>query len=818
MDRLLQDLRYCVRTLLQARGFTIVAVLTLALGIGANTAMFSVVNAVLLRPLPFPQPERLMSIATTNTRGTPTPSSVSYPDFIDYRAHNRSFEDMASYYGNDFSLTGAGDAVLLRGQIVGTAFFNILRVQPNPGRAFAADEDQPGHHVAIISHSLWKSRFRGDNNIVGRNIELSGEPYVVIGVAPVGFQFPIQADVTDIWVSSSRDSEVHTAGDKPANTQRGAHFLDVIGRLKPGVTREQAEADLTTIAASLSTAWPDTNSNEKAAAVRDLLSQMTGDTRTALYILLAAVGCVLLIACANVASLVLARSASRSREIALRAALGATRGRIIRQLITESLVLAVVGAIAGTLLARWAISAVVQLYPHNLPRAEQVGIDPRVLAFTAALAIFTGILFGLVPALQASRINLNDAMREGGRGTVGSTHHTRLRSGLVIAETAIGVMLLIGAGLLIRSMNRLTHVDLGLDPEHVLTANFDLSQTKYKPDQQNQFQIDLLSRLRALPGVTSAGGTMQLPLSNDDWSISFNILEHPLPKSQQHSAGFFNVTNGFFETLKIPLLHGRFFDEHDTRESKPVMIVNQEFAKRYFPNEDPIGKMIEIGAGDGKARERWKTREVVGVVGNIRSTEISSAPRAAYFVPMPQLIWGPPTLMLRTSGDPSALVPALRNTLASMDPDAPIYDVKPMIDYVALDLGRARFQTILLSLFAGIALLLTAIGLYGVIAYAVVQRTHEIGVRMALGASRRDVLRMVLNRGLVLTLAGVGAGVLGAIAFAQVIQSLLYEIPPRDPLTYITVCVTLGAVALLASYIPAFRATRVDPMVALRYD
>jgi predicted permease len=816
---MLGDIRFAFRSLFQARGFAIVAILTLALGIGANTAMFSVVNAVLLRPLPFAQPNRLMSVNTLNSRhGTPTPNSLSYPDFIDYRARNHTFEDIASYYGNDFSLTDNGEAVLLRGEVVGTAFFNVLRVKPALGRAFLPDEDQPGHHVAVISHRLWTTRFGSDPNIQQRTVSLSGKPYSIIGVAPDRFQFPIQSNSIDIWVSSSHDSEADTPADKPAITQRGAHFLNAIGRLKPGVAREQAQADLSTIAQGLSIEYPDTNTNEKGVQVQELLKDLVGDTKRPLLILLAAVACVLLIACANVANLVLARSTSRSREIAVRAALGATRGRIVRQLVTESLVLAFIGALLGTGLAQWAISAVVSLYPHNLPRAEQVGIDPAVLVFTGLMTVLTAILFGLVPALEASRLNLNEAMREGGRGAIGTSRHTRLRSGLVVAETAIGVMLLIGAGLLIRSMNRLSHVDLGMDPENVLTANFDISQTRYKTDQQERFFAELLDRVRALPGVVSAGATGQLPLGNDDWSISFNILERPLPKNQQPSAAFYDVSNQFFETLKIPLVSGRRFSSEDTRDSKPVMIINQEFASQYFPNEDPVGKIVEIGAGDGAARARWKTREIVGVVGNIRSSEIGSLPRAAYFVPLPQLVWGPPTLVIRTAGDPNAIVSAVRKTLLSMDSDAPLYDVKTMADYVALDLGRARFQTVLLSLFAAVALVLTAIGLYGVIAYGVVQRTHEIGVRMALGASRGNVLKLVLNRGLALTLTGIVLGVVGALALARLIESLLYEIPPRDPLTYVVVCFTLATVALLASYIPALRATRVDPIIALRYE
>ncbi|HEX2328507.1 MAG TPA: ABC transporter permease [Candidatus Angelobacter sp.] len=819
MDSLIQDIRYAFRTLLNAPGFTLVATLTLALGIGANTAIFSVVNAVLLRPLPFADSDRLMSVYTMNTRHAEEPgtTSMSYADFIDYRAQNHSFEDLATYYGNDFSLTGGSEPLLLRGQIVGTSFFSLLRVQPAIGRGFLPGEDQPGHPVAVISHALWRSRFGSDPNISGRKIELSGNPYTIVGVAPAHFQFPIGSRPTDIWVSSSKDAEIKN-GEKPLLVQRGAHFLNVLGRLKPGVTREQAETDLSAIALSLSQSYPDTNLFEKSASVKQVLTDLVGDTQRPLMILLAAVGCVLLIACANVANLVLARSISRSREIAVRAALGASKFRIIRQLVTQSLVLAALGAVLGTLFARWAVSAVVQIYPENLPRAQDVSLDTKVLLFTAALTVLTGLLFGLAPALLASRVNLNEAMREGGRGSGGSARYTRLRSGLVIAETAVGVMLLIGAGLLIRSMHRLSHVDLGFAPDHIITASFEISQTKYKPDQQDRFITELLNRLRSIPGVTSAGAIGQLPLSNDDWSISFNILERPLPKSQHHSAGFYQVSPGLFETMKIPLLRGRTFDEHDTRDGKSVMVINSAFQKQYFPNEDPIGKMIEIGAGDGKDRERWKTREVVGVVGDIRTADVAAATRPAYFVPIPQLIWGAPTLVIRTAGDPNNIVPELRQTMQSMDPDAPLYDIKLLEDYLALALGRARFETMLLSLFGAVALVLTTVGLYGVIAYTVAQRTHEIGVRIALGASRTHVLRMLLNRGLLLTLSGVAIGVIGALGLAKLIASMLYETPPRDPLTYFVVSFSLCAVALLASLVPASRASRIDPITALRYE
>jgi putative ABC transport system permease protein len=545
---------------------------------------------------------------------------------------------------------------------------------------------------------------------------------------------------------------------------------------------------------------------------------MVGDTRTPLLILLGAVGLVLLIACANVANLLLARASGRSREIAVRAALGATRKRIVRQLVTESLALSVGGAVLGVVFAAWALSGVLRLYPDTLPRVQEVGIDYRVLLFTVALAFVTAILFGLLPAWHVSSPNLTEAMREGGRTASATARQSRLRSGLVIAETAVGVMLLIGAGLLIRSLDRLAHADLGFNPSHVLTAAFDLPGSRYNGDRSDQFVNELTQRLNSLPGVTKAAGALPIPLHDDGWSISFNILDHPVPKSEQPSAGFYNVVPGFFETMQIPLVRGRIFDQRDQRNSTPVMVVNAAFAKKFFPNEDPIGRKLEIGAGEGEARKAYKTREIIGIVGDIRTADLRAEPIPAYYVPLSQLMWGAPILTIRTLGDPKALVPEVRKVMASMDPDLPLYDVRTLDDYLALDLGRARFQTVLLALFAGIALLLTAVGLYGVMAYAVMQRAQEIGVRMALGASRADVLRMILQRGALLSFSGLAIGVIGALALAKLIESLLYQIPPRDPITYVAVCCTLGAVALLASYIPALRATRVDPMVALRYE
>jgi predicted permease len=815
----MQDFRYGLRVLAKAPGFTAVAVLTLALGIGANTAIFSIVNTVLLRPLPFQDSQRLVSLGNFDTRRAPAipQGPVSYPDAMDVRARNHSFQEVSVYKDNDFTLTGIGDPLHVNVENVSANMFRLLGTQPSLGRGFLDSEDAPGHHVVILSDAFWRAHFNADGNAIGRTLNLTGRPYTVVGVMPRGFQFPVRAEARDLWITFSREAEVDDPKDKPVTEQRGNHSLQAIARLKPGVTLAQANADLASITHALATEYPASNAHEGTGA-RSELDSLVGDTREPLQILFGAVGLVLLIACANVANLMLARSMTRAREIAIRAALGASRGSIMRQLIAESLLLSLTGAALGVGAAEWVLSAVLRLYPNNLPRAAEIGIDYRVLLFTAGLAIMTGIVFGLVPALQVSKPNLTEAMREGGRGTTVGAAHNRLRSGLVIAETALGIVLLAGAGLLIRSLNRLSHTDLGFNPEHVLTATFDLSETRYNPDQQDQFIHELITRIRALPGVSSAAGAMPLPLYQDRWSVSFNLLDHPVPEVSRPDAGIYTVVPGFFETMQIPLLRGRTFDERDQRNSAPVMIVTQEFVKKFFPNEDPIGKRIEIGAGDGAARARYKTREIVGVVGDIRTSKLSATPPPAYYVPLPQLMWGPPVLVIRSAMAPGTVEAEVRKVLAAMDPEAPLYQVQTMEDYLALDLGRARFQTMLLGLFAGIALLLTAVGLYGVMSFTVLQRTHEISIRVALGAGRADVLRMVLSKSLALTGVGLAIGMIGASMLTRLLTNLLYEVTPTDPATLVAVSVVLIAVSTLASYIPARRAARVDPMVALRYE
>ena len=816
---MVQDIRQAVRNLCKTPGFTAVAAITLALGIGANTAIFSIVNAVLLRPLPFRDPGRLVQLTEFDTRRGDTASlgSISYPDMVDIRSSNHSFEGVAAFGDNDVTVTGAGQPSHVKAELVTSNLFSLLGVNPSVGRPFSEEEDGPGHHVVILSDAFWQRHFNADPTIIGRSIDLNGRAFTIVGVMPPGFQYPIQAEAEDMWTSFSRQAEVDNPKDTPATAIRGDHFINVIARLRNNVGLHQANANLAAIGRQLAQQHPDTNSYTGIAA-RTEVDYLVGETRTPLLILFGAVGLVLLIACANVANLLLARATARGREIAIRAALGATRWRVIRQLMTEALALSIVGALLGAAVAIWSLAAIVKLYPSNLPRAANISIDYRVLLFSAGLAIITGIIFGLAPALQVSMPDLTEAMRERSRGATSGPVHHRLRSGLVIAQTALGMMLLMGAGLLIRSFHRLSNVNLGFNPEHVLTANFDLSETRYNPDQQDQFFRGFIGRLRALPGVINAAGSIPLPLSENYFSVNFNRVDRPVSKADEPSAGFYVVVPGFFETMQIPLVRGRTFDEHDQRNSPPVMIINEQLARKYYPNEDPIGKMMKIGAGEGVARASYKTRQIVGVVGDFRKNDLVTEPYPSYFIPLPQLMWGPPTLTIRTAGDPNTVTSEVRKVLSSMDADAPLYNVRTMEDYLALDLGRARFQTTLLSLFAGIALMLTAVGLYGVMAYTVVQRTQEIGIRVALGASRENVLRMILQDSFAMTGLGLLLGTIGALAMSSVLSDLLYEVKALDPLTFVAVAIILAAVSFVGSYLPAWRAARVDPMIALRYE
>ena len=811
MDTLLKDLKYAIRMLWKSPGFTLVAVLTLALGIGANTAMFSVVTAVLLKPLPFAQPERIVDVGQPN-------GAESYPDFFDFRDQAKSFEAMAAYYSTDSTLTGNGDALHLQATVTSAGMFQALGVRPALGREFRRDEETAGQHVAILSANLWRSRFHGDPAIVGKSFNLNGRPYTVVGVMPAGFQFPISAQGNDLWITIARDNEVDHPGDRATTSFRGAHFLRVVARVKDGVTLAQANAEMSTIAHALATQYPDTNSRHTDVRVRPLLDTLIGETRRSLIILLAAVGCVLLIACANIANLLLARSTARAREMAIRAALGATRTRIVRQLVTESVLLSIAGSALGVVGASWLVTSLVKLYPTNLPRLNSVAVDGQVLLFTLGVAFLSAILFGLAPAIQAATPELEQTLKEGGRSGMGSAGHHRLRAMLVVAETAFGVILLVGAGLLIRSFQRLNHVDPGFNPRNTLALSFDFPSARYDNDAEIRFADQLFDKLRALPGVAAAGGIAPLPMSGNNARITFDIEGQHIAKSNQPVAAVFSATPGAFETMKIPLLRGRVFDERDQRTAPQVVVVSKSFVDKFFPGEDPIGKHIQPGARDtgGPGDPPW--REIIGVVGDIRASGLNQKPYPSYYIPYSQLVWGAPTILVRTQGDARAVFPEVHEIVGQMDSEIPLFDVRTMEDYIALSVGREKFQTVLLGLFAGIALLLTAIGLYGVIAYTVVQRTQEIGIRMALGATPGSVLAMLMRFAVVLAGAGIAIGVAGSLLLTRFMSSMLFGVNARDPLTLFAVCAGLTLVALIASYIPAQRATKVDPMVALRNE
>jgi putative ABC transport system permease protein len=814
----IQDVRYGLRTLYKSPGFTIVAIITLALGIGANTAIFSIVNAVLLRPLPVPEPDRLLFVtsAFSNQKDVERPFAISYPDFLDWRSTAKSFSGIASYHGDSFTLTGLTQPLHINGVSVSGDFFNVIGQRPLLGRGFTRDEEKPGTRVVVLSYHLWESTFHGDKSIIGRTIALDKQGYTVVGVMPAGFVFPLEADPPEVWRTFAADGETTDPKDPPATAQRGAHFLQAVARLKPGASLESAHEEMNLIAGNLAKQYPDTNKKFPSTTVMTELEHLVGRNRTQLVILLVSVAVVLLIACLNVANLLLVRASGRSKEIALRAALGASRMRVVRQMLTESMVLGIAGALLGIPLAWWALKVFIGLN-ENMRRIQGAGLDGAVLAFTAAIAVFTSIIFGLVPALRASSPNLNEFMKEG-RSSTGTVSHNRLRGMLVVAETTLGLMLLVIAGLLLRSFHRILSVDPGMNPHNVLTLNFDLPDKAYNEQQQIDFYTQLLSRLREVPGVVSAAAVTPLPLSGSNSIITFEIEGRPVPKSEEPSADIKVVTPEYFHTLNIPIMSGRDFTDHDNNNAPGVVMVNEAFAQRYFPNENPIGKHITPGASNhGKPQPR----EIIGIVGNVKSQRLDVEDRTEYYIPDTQLNFGSMSVCLRTSVEPHSITSSVRNVVASLDRDLPIYDIKTMDEYLAATLTTPRFQSMLLQAFGGLALLLTAVGLYGVISYSVVQRTREIGVRITLGASRGNVVQMVLRSGIKLTLIGIAAGVVLALVvtrFATSFSSLLFGIKPTDTVTFAAVIGMVAMVSLLACYIPAYRASKVDPMIALRYE
>jgi putative ABC transport system permease protein len=815
MGTLMQDMRFGIRMLSKNPGFAMIAVLTLALGIGANTAIFSVVNAELLRPLPFRDSGRLVSVATANSRMHSSNGSVSYPDFADWRSQNQVFEQMAAYTGATFTLTGQENPAHLEGASVSADTFDLLGVSPELGRTFQPGEDEANRRVVIISDHLWKQQFKRDPGIIGRTITLENEGFTVVGVMPANFRFPLQREPEAIWSTLSPLNE--TSDNSPPMVQhRGAHFLTCIARLKPGVTLAQAQAGMDVIASSLSKQYPDSN---KYMSVHLSLEQerLTGSIRPALLVMMIAVGFVLLIACVNVANLLLARATTRGREIAIRTAMGAGRSRVVRQLLTESLLLAIVAGVLGAALALWGSDVLVRLSPENLPRVGEIHIDGWVLAFTAGLSLLTGILFGLAPALQSTHSNIVEALKEGSLSmTAGRSRHA-LRSSLVIVEMALALILLVSAGLLIRSLIRLQDVSPGFDPHNVMTASLDLPDVKYSDLRKAEFFRELIPGLEALPGVQSAAAVFPLPMSGDEIRTSFQIEGRPVAKSDEPHTSVRVVTPNYFRTMRIPLLQGREFTERDEASATQVLIVNQAFAQEFFPGQDPVGKHIRAGisnSGPGTA----PMREIVGVVGNVKFEDLTTEFSPESYIPYGQLQFGSITIVARSSKDPEGLAKPIASAVQSLDKDLPTYAPKTVEQYLDGTIAVPRFNTFLLAIFAALAMILTAVGLYGVISYTVAQRTHEIGIRLALGAQPGDMLRLVVGQGVRLALSGVGVGLVAALGLTRFLSSLLFGVSSTDPVSFAAVVTMLFSVVLAACYIPARRAMRVDPMVALRYE
>jgi putative ABC transport system permease protein len=815
MNALVHDIRYGVRMLAKDPGFTVAAVLTLALGIGANSAVFSVVNSVLLRPLPYAQPDRLMAVESMWTRGGLYPNSLSYPDFFDFRAQNHVFEHLVTSRDTSLALTGVGMPMQLDGEMVTWDLFSALGIQPQLGRAFLQSEEAAGAHVVVLSHTLWQTQFGGDRGIVGRMITLDRKPYTVVGVAPTGFAFPVNAPNIQFWTTIAADREA-LPGDQPITEQRGALVLvRALGRLKHGVSIEQARADLNVIAGALAKKYPDSNSNHTQASVRPELETMVGESRTPLLILLGAVGLVLLIACANIANLLLARTASREQEIAVRAAMGAIRGRVVRQLLTESLLLSILGGAAGTLLAEYVLGVVLPLGGRSIPRLAQASVDSQVLGFSLLLTFLTSVFFGLAPALHASKVDFASSLKEGSRGS--TSKHDRIRGALVIAQVTLGLVLLTGAGLLMASFLRLERSDLGFKPDHLLTFWFNLPEPQYNATQEVAFYDQLLERMRALPGVESAAGAWPMPLFGDNAMIGFNIEERPAAPADWPSARMALITPDYFLTAGIPLLKGRMFTEYDDLKAPRVLIVNKAFAEKYFPHENVIGKRITPGAtGPGESKD--SPHEIVGMVGNTKLFAADAEPQPIYYFPYKQLAWQPPVVMLRTAVPPRTLESVVGKEMGTLDPMVPVFQIRTMEELLSTQVTEPRFHTVLLGCFAGVALLLTLVGLYGVMAYSVTRRTREIGVRIALGASRSTVLLMVLNQALVLLAVGLALGLAASLAADRLLKSMLFGVSAVNPAVLGLSGLLVASTGLLAAYLPARRATKVDPLVALRYE
>ncbi len=793
----LRDTRYAVRQLIASPAFTLVAVLTLALGIGATTAIFSVVNGVLRRPLPYRHPEGLVLVNEIVPQYGRF--SVAPANFLDWRKQNSVFERIAAFNGSSATFTEGSGPERIESAMVSWDLFELLDVKPVLGRGFREDEDAPGkNNVIVLSHAMWQRRFGSDPHVLGRSITLSGVPVTVVGVMPAGFYFPNRAG--EFWQPIALN---------PANATRGGHFLGVIARLKPGISVEQAGTEMRTIAERLAREYPKNNANE-SAQVALLYERVVGGIRPALLTLFAAVGVVILIACANVANLLLVRATVRGKEIAIRAALGAGRRRLVVQMLSESLVLSVTGGAVGLFLAYLTIQPIKTLSAGSIPRVNDVSIDTSVLVFTLVVSVATGLVFGLVPAWQASRETLGEVLKEGGRSSSTSSGHW-MRNALLVVEVALSIVLLVGATLLVRSFKRLTSVDPGFRSDRVLVFRVALPNTSYPEDHNRVAFFDrLLADLRAVPHVTAAGIAQTVPLRGD-YMLSFAVQGRPDPKpGEELSANYRSISPAYFEALGIPLLRGRMFTNRDREKSPMVAIVDDAFVRRHFPNEDPIGHRIDIGNGtDG-------FYEIVGIVGNVHHDALSSTATATMYVPFPQDVFSSMWVLTHTSGDPGRLATSARQVLRNIDPALPTFSMSALADIVTESVAQQRFSMLLLTMFAGIAVFLAAVGLYGVVAYSVSLRTQEIGVRVAMGARGSQVLGLVVGGGMKLAAVGVAIGVAGALLLSGLIEKMLFEIKPLDAVSYLVTSVLLLLVAAVACYFPARRATRVDPIVALR--
>ena len=808
MDSLLQDIRYALKMLVKNPGFTAVAVLTLALGIGANTAIFSVVNAVLLHQLPFRQPDQLLWIWSVRTDRDK--AFFSIPDFLDYRDRNQTLEQISAmaYWGAN--LTGAGDPERLQGVRMSAHAFEMLGAKAALGRALIPDDDgASSQRVVVLTHGLWQRRFGADASLIGKTVALNGDSYTVVGVLPPDFVFP--------WLDSEIVVPLKMDLD-PRRADRDTNFLRAFARLKPDVTREQAQADLASIAGQLQQEYPEANAKKIAPRALALREEIVGDYRKALMLLLCAVGLVLLIACSNIANLLLARASARHKEIAIRRALGASGSRLVKQLLTESVLLACIGGALGLVLAAWGVDLLLALSPANLPRAHEAGIDGRVLGFTLGLSLAVGLIFGLAPALQGSRADLNEELKAGGRGTSTSPRRNRVRSLLVVSEVALAVVLVVSAGLFVKSFARLQRVSAGFDAENLLLARLSLPQARYSNlDSVLTFYEQVSERIKNLPGVESVGAANVLPLSGLFVRTDFTIAGRaPLSSSDAPAAQNRWVSPGYFSAMRIPLLQGREFSDQDKTSGQGVAVIDETLARRHFPNENPIGVHLRFFERDF---------EIVGVVGAVKHNGLDDEPTPTLYAPLAQVpgsnlafLASNMSLAIRTGVAPLALQAAVRREVQAVDGEVPASSMKTMEQFLSTSVAPRRFNLLLLVVFAGAGLLLAATGIYAVIAYSVTQRTHEIGVRLALGAGPRDVLKLVVGQGMRLALAGVAVGLIAALAITRVMANLLFEVSATDPATFAAVSVILAGVALGACFVPARRATKVDPMIALRYE